>query len=111
MQKIQTRPLDHDYRSAQCAKRIDSTGESDDTKPDAALPKRWTVDEQNRAARERHHCYERQQDPQHPFSKASVSRGGAFVVAGRGHAGHDRRENGIESLLTFSQTVRVTDDA
>src|SRR6266513_2468183 len=110
MQKIQTRPLDHDYRFAQCDKRIDSTGESDDTKPGTALPKRWTVDEQNRAACERHHCYEGQQDPEHPLGKASVSSGSNVVIARRGHTGYDRRENGVESLINFSQAIRGTDD-
>src|SRR6266480_6003326 len=110
MQKIQTRPLDHDYRFAQCDKRIDSTGESDDTKPDTALPKRWAVDEQNRAACERHHCYEGQQDPEHPLSKPTVSRGGSFVIARRGHTGYDRCEDGVESLINFSQAVRGADD-
>src|SRR5438876_635346 len=34
----------------------------------------------------------------------------AFVIASGGHAGHDRRENGVESLVDLSQAVRGTDD-
>ena len=110
MQKVQTRPLHHDYGFAQCDKSVDSTRERDDAEPNAALPKRWTVDKQYRAARERHHCYERQQDPKHPLSEPSVRRGRSFVIARRSHTGHHRRENGVESLIHFSQAVRGADD-
>src|SRR6266404_7976642 len=103
-------PLHHDYGFAQCHKRIDSTGESDDAEPNTALPKCWTVDEQNRAARERHDCYQRQQDPEHPLGKSSVSSGSHVVVARRGHASHDRRENWIEGLIHFSEPVRGADN-
>ena len=85
-------------------------GEGDDAKPDTALPKRWTVDQQNCPAREKHHCYQRQKDPQHPLSKSSVSSGSHVMIARRGHAGYDRRENGVESLINFSQPVRGADD-
>ena len=60
MQKVQTRPLHHDYRFAQRDKRIDSTRQSDDAEPSATLSKRWTVDEQNRAAGEGQNRYKRQ---------------------------------------------------
>ena len=53
MQKIQKWPLHHDYRLAQRNESIGSTGESDDAQPNAALPKRRTIKEQNRAASER----------------------------------------------------------
>ena len=32
------------------------------------------------------------------------------MIARRGHTGYDRRENGVESLINFSQAVRGTDD-
>jgi len=110
MQKVQTRPLDHDDRLAQGNKGIDSTGQSNDAQPEAALPECWTVNEQNRAASERQDRNEWQQNPEHPLSEPRVSRRRYFVIAGRGHAGHDRRENRVESLIDLSQAVRGADD-
>ena len=52
----------------------------------------------------------RQQNPQHPLGKPSVSSGSHVVIARRGHAGYDRREDRIERLIHFSQTVRGADD-
>ena len=74
------------------------------------MPKCWTVNEQNRAARERQDRNEWQQNPQHPLSEPRVSRRRYLVIARRGHAGHDRRENGIESLIDLSQAVGGADD-
>src|SRR6266699_6206559 len=102
-------PLHHDYGFAQCHKRIDSTDKSDDAEPNSALPKCWTVDEQTRAAREGHHCHQRQQYPEHPLGKPSICGRSDFVIACRGHTGYYRCENGVESLVHFSQPVRCAD--
>src|SRR5207248_5507107 len=53
---------------------------------------------------------QRQQDPQHPLSKSSVGSGSHVMIARRGHAGYDRRENGIESLIDLRQAVRSAND-
>ena len=76
----------------------------------AALPKCRTVNEQNRAARERQDRNEWQQNPEHPLSEPRVSRRRYFVVARCGHAGHDRCKNRVESLINFSEPVRGADD-
>jgi hypothetical protein len=110
VQKIQMRALDHDDRFAQRNKGIRGTGQSNDAQPKAALPKCWTVNEQNRAARERQDRDEWQQNPQHPLSKSSVGSGSHVVIARSRHAGYDWRENGIESLVDLSQAVRRADD-
>src|SRR2546429_9946723 len=102
MQKVQTRPLDHDDCFAQGNKGISSTGQSNDAKPEAALPKCWTVNEQNRAARERQDRNEWQQNPEHPLSEPRVSRRRYLVVARCGHAGYDRCEDRVESPIDFS---------
>src|SRR5262245_6897881 len=67
MQKIQMRTLNHDHRFAQGNKRIRSTCQSNNAQPKAALPKCWTVNEQNRAARERQDYNAWQQNPEHPL--------------------------------------------
>src|SRR5207248_6106929 len=108
MQKVQTRPLDHDDCFAQGNKGISSTGQSNDAQPLAALPKCRTVNEQNRAARERKDRNEWQQNPEHPLSEPRVSRRRYLVVARCGHAGYDRRENRVERLIYFSQAVGGT---
>src|SRR5438105_2395743 len=90
-------PLDSE--SSQKNPRADGTGQRDDPQPRSALPKRWTVDEQNRAASERHYCYQRQQNPQHPFGKPSVSSGSHVMIARCGHTGYDRGENRVERLV------------
>ena len=110
MQKIQMRPLHHDYRLAQGNKGIGSTGQSNDAQPLAALPKCRTVNEQNRAARERQDRNEWQQNPEHPLSEPRVSRSRNLVIARRSHSGHDRCKNRIESLINFSEPVRGADD-
>src|SRR5437867_7816931 len=110
MQKVQMRTLHHDYSLAQGDKGISSTGQSNDAQPAAALPKYWTVNEQNRAAREREDRNEWQQNPEHPLSEPRVSHSRNFVIARRSHSGHNRCKNRVESLINFSEPVRGADD-
>src|SRR5438067_6129994 len=110
MQKVQTRPLNHDDCFAQGNKGICSTGQSNDAQPLATLPKCRTINEQNRAARERQDRNKWQQNPEHPLSKPRVSCRRYVVVARCCHPGYDRRENGIESLVDLSQAVRGAND-
>src|SRR5882724_10942410 len=110
MQKIQMRALHHDDRFAQGNKGISNTGQSNNAQPEAALPKCRTVNEQNRAARERQNSNRWQQNPEHPLGEPRVSRRCYLVVACGRHTGYDRRENGVESLIDLPQTVRGADD-
>src|SRR5215469_1931330 len=110
MQKVQARSLDHDNGLAQGNKGIGRTGQSNDAEPAAALPKCWTVNEQNRAARERQNCYKRQQNPEHPLSESSVSRCRNFVIACGSHAGYNRREDRVKGLINFSEAVGGADN-
>jgi trehalose utilization protein len=71
------------------------------------LPKCRTVNEQNRAARERQDRNAWQQNPEHPLSESRVSRRRYLVVTLYGHAGHDRRENRIERLVTLRKPLAV----
>src|SRR5215467_12252440 len=103
------RTLHHDDRLAQRNKGISSTGQSNDAQPTTALPKCRTVNEQDRAARERQYRNAWQQNPEHPLSEACVSRGRYSVVTLCGHASHDRRENRVERLVHSSQAIGGTD--
>ena len=80
-----------------------------DAEPHAALSKRGTVDSENDGTGQNHDGDERQQNPEHPLRDARKCGRGVLLVAVDRQAGHDRCEDGIESLIHFAQTARDFD--